>query len=102
MTSTRNNGGVAHENETIESAHGHLKMALHGQLLQRGSRDFSNLDTYRQFVDEVVGRRNARRRKLIEIDRAALRPLAATAHKRLRRGDRDREHERRFHAAQGI
>jgi hypothetical protein len=31
-------------------------------------------DAYGQFVDEGVGRRNARR-KLIEIERAALRPL---------------------------
>ncbi|MBO0757442.1 MAG: IS21 family transposase [Bradyrhizobiaceae bacterium] len=75
MTPTRNNTGLAHENGSIESPHGHLKMALHDQLLLRGSRDFANLDAYRQFVDEVVGRRNARRRKLIEIERAALRPL---------------------------
>jgi hypothetical protein len=32
---------------------------------------FANLDAYRRFVDEVVGRRNARRRKLIEIERTA-------------------------------
>jgi hypothetical protein len=75
MTPTRNNAGLAHENGSIESPHGHLKMALHDHLLLRGSRDFANLDAYRQFVDEVVGRRNARRRKLIEIERAALRPL---------------------------
>jgi hypothetical protein len=75
MTPTRNNTGVAHENGAIESPHGHLKKTLHDQLLLRGSRDFANLDSYRQFVDEVVGRRNARRRKLIEIERAALIPL---------------------------
>jgi hypothetical protein len=75
MTPTRNNAGLAHENGAIESVHGHLKLALHDELLMRGSRDFANLDAYRQFVDEVVGRRNARRRKLIEIERAALRPL---------------------------
>jgi hypothetical protein len=75
MTPTRNNAGLAHENGAIESPHGHLKKALHDQLLLRGSRDFVTLDAYRQFVDEVVGRRNARRRKLIEIERAALQPL---------------------------
>lgn len=75
MTPTRNNAGLAHENGAIESSHGHLKLALHDELLLRGSRDFANLDAYRQFVDEVVGRRNARRRKPIEIERAALRPL---------------------------
>ena len=75
MTPTRNNVGVAHENGAIESPHGHLKKALADQLLLRGSRDFADLDAYRRFVDEVVGRHNARRRKSIEIERAALRPL---------------------------
>jgi len=41
----------------------------------RGSRDFTDLAAYRRFVDEVVGRRNARNRKRIEIERAALKPL---------------------------
>ena len=35
----------------------------------------SDLAAYRRFVDEVVGRRNARNRKRIEIERAALKPL---------------------------
>jgi hypothetical protein len=75
MTPTRNNAGLAHENGAIESPHGHLKKTLHDQLLLRGSCDFADLDAYRQFVDEMVGRHNARRRKPIEIERAALRPL---------------------------
>jgi hypothetical protein len=57
MTPTRNNLGVAHENGSIESSHGHLKKALEDALLLRGSRDFNDLDCYRRFVDEVVGRR---------------------------------------------
>jgi hypothetical protein len=36
--------------------------------LLRGSRDFKDLATYRRFIDEVVGRRNARNRKRIEIE----------------------------------
>jgi hypothetical protein len=75
MTPTRNNPGVAHENGAIESAHGHLKKVLGDELLLRGSRDFAELSAYRCFVDEVVGRRNARNRKRIEIERAALKPL---------------------------
>ena len=75
MTPTRNNVGVAHENGAIESPHGHLKKTIVDQLLLRGSRDFAELDAYRRFVDEVVGRHNARRRKLIEIEQAALKPL---------------------------
>jgi transposase InsO family protein len=75
MTPSRNNPGVAHENGAIESAHGHLKKVLGDELLLRGSRDFVDLAAYRRFVDEVIGRRNARNRKRIEIERAALKPL---------------------------
>ena len=38
MDPTRNNLGVAHENGSIESAHGHLKKAVADALLLRGSR----------------------------------------------------------------
>jgi transposase InsO family protein len=75
MTPTRNNPGVSHENGSIESAHGHLKKVLEDEILLRGSRDFEDLAGYRRFVDEVVGRRNARNRKSIEIERTALKPL---------------------------
>src|SRR5260370_29683755 len=75
MTPSRNNRGVAHENGSIESAHGHLKNVLRDELLLRGLRDFEDLAAYRCFIDEVVGRRNARNRKRIEIERAALKQL---------------------------
>jgi hypothetical protein len=72
MAPSRNNAGVAHENGSIESAHGHLKKAIEDALLLRGCRDFDDLDAYRRFIDEVVGQRNARNRKRIELERAAL------------------------------
>jgi hypothetical protein len=74
MTATRNNVGVAHENGSIESAHGHLKQALEDALLLRGSRDFADLDAYRAFVDGVVGRRNVHLAKPIALEKAALTP----------------------------
>ena len=105
MTPTRNNTGVAHENGAIESAEElewqsrcvrAWRADLHAadstvlataapcfaadvtdELLLRGSRDIENLAAYRLFIDEVVGRRNARNRKRIEIERAALSPLPA-------------------------
>jgi hypothetical protein len=77
MRATRNNAGLAHENGVIESSHGHLKRALQDALLLRGSRDFNDLDCYRRFVDEIVGRRNARNKKRINIERAALKELPA-------------------------
>jgi transposase InsO family protein len=75
MTPTRNNTGVAHENGAIESPHGHLKKALEDALLLRASRDFADLPAYRRFVDELVGRRNARQGKRIDLERAALMAL---------------------------
>ncbi len=75
MAASRNNRGVAHENGTIEAAHGHLKRVVEDALLMRGSRDFDTIADYRGFVDELIGRRNARNRKRIDAERAALRPL---------------------------
>lgn len=75
MAPTRNNRGVAHENGAIESAHGHLKAAIRDALLMRGTADFADLVSYRAFVDEIVGRRNAAQRKRIVAERAYLQTL---------------------------
>jgi Mu transposase, C-terminal domain len=75
MQPTRNNTGIAHENGAIEGPHGHLKRAIKDALLMRGSCDFDDLAAYRHFVDEIVGRRNARSAKPIDIERAVLKQL---------------------------
>jgi hypothetical protein len=75
MEPTRNNTGIAHENGTIESAHGHTKKALEDALLLRGSRAFDDLKAYRRFIDELFARHNAHRSKAIDIERAALKHL---------------------------
>ena len=75
MTPTRNNAGIAHENGSIESQHGHLKRGVTQALLLRGSTDFDNLDAYRAWIAELVGRRNARRGKMVQLECATLRPL---------------------------
>jgi len=77
MVPTRNNRGVAHENGSIESAHGHLKAAIRDALLMRGSADFADLADYRAFVDEIVGRRNAAHGKRIAAERPNLQALPA-------------------------
>jgi hypothetical protein len=95
MIPTRNNLGVAHENGSIESSHGHLKKTLEDALLLRGSRDFDDLDAYRRFVV-----RWPTQRQQPQADRAG----AADAHcttqapdGRLRGEDRHRHVERRLH-----
>ena len=60
MIATRNDRGLAHENDAIERPYGHLKRAIADALLLRGSRDFEDLAAYRHFLDELVGRRDAR------------------------------------------
>ena len=75
MEPTRNNRGVAHENGSIESAHGHLKRAVHDALLLRGAGEFTDLTAYRRFIDEIVSRKNARNGKRIDAERALLQPL---------------------------
>ena len=75
MEGSRNNRGRAHENGSVEGAHGHLKRAIGDALLLRGSRDFETLDAYRAFVAQVASRRNARSRARIDAERAVLGPL---------------------------
>jgi hypothetical protein len=75
MIPTRNNLGVSHENGSIESSHGHLKRKLADALLLRASSDFDDLPAWRGFVDEIVGRGNARNAKRIDQERAALKDL---------------------------
>jgi len=75
MEPTRNNRGVAHENGAIESPHGHLKNSIRDALLMRGTVDFDDLVAYRSFIDEIVGRKNARNRQRIDAERAVLQPL---------------------------
>jgi len=78
MEPTRNNRGVAHENGAIESPHGHLKLAIRDALLMRGSMDFEDLGAYRSFLDEIIGRKNARNLKRIDAERLLLQPLPDT------------------------
>jgi hypothetical protein len=75
MEPTRNNRGVAHENGSIESPHGHLKKTIQDALLLRGSHDFEDLAAYRRFIDEIVGRNNAKNRKRLELERPLLKEL---------------------------
>jgi len=75
MEPTRNNRGVAHENGSIESPHGHLKKVVRDALLMRGTAEFNDLGAYRQFIDELVSRGNARHARRIEAERRSLQAL---------------------------
>lgn len=72
---TRNNKGIAHENGSIESPHGHLKNRLTQALLLRGSHDFASLSDYQAFIDEIVAKLNARRSDKFKTEQQHLQPL---------------------------
>lgn len=77
MTPSRNNRGIAHENGSIESAHGHIKNALRDALLLRGSAAFDDVADYRRFVAELVSRKNRRQAARIKAERVHLQSLPA-------------------------
>jgi len=60
MRPTRNNLGVSHENGAIETANGSLKRRIEQAMKLRGSVDFPNLRSYRQFIDHIVDKLNNR------------------------------------------
>ena len=72
---TRNNAGLAHENGSVEAAHGHLKRMIREALAMRGSSDFADLAAYRAFLAETIARKNARRAGTVAIELKALAPL---------------------------
>jgi transposase InsO family protein len=75
MRASRNNPGESHENGSIESRQGSLKVALDQGLLLRGTREFADLHAYEQFVAEAVRRLNARCARGWEAERTRLKPL---------------------------
>jgi hypothetical protein len=75
MRPSRNNPGESHENGSIESRHGSLKVALRQALLLRGYTNFEDRAAYEAFVQSMVQRLNARVEKRLAVERTMLRPL---------------------------
>ena len=75
MAPTRNNNGVAHENGSVEAAHGHLKRSIKEALELRGSCDFADLAAYQAFLAELIARKNARRSDAVTLELKALQTL---------------------------
>jgi transposase InsO family protein len=72
---TRNNPGAAHENGSVEAAHGHLKRTIREALELRGSNDFADPAAYQAFLHETIARKNAKRAAAVAIELKALQPL---------------------------
>jgi hypothetical protein len=75
VNATRNNRGVAHENGGIESPNGHFKNKVDQQLRLRESRDFTTIDDYQSFIEEIVTKINRQGRTRFAHEREALSPL---------------------------
>ncbi|MCB1080700.1 MAG: IS21 family transposase [Chlamydiia bacterium] len=75
MEPTRNNKGIAHENGAIEASHGGLKNRVDQALMLRGSRDFSSIEEYKQFIQKIVLQHNRRVHKKFTEELAFLRNL---------------------------
>ena len=74
----RTNPRCANENGDVESSNGHLKDRIDQALMLRGSRNFDTREAYVNFVEDLIKRANANRRKKFLDDSAHLRPLPDT------------------------
>ena len=72
---TRNNTGIAHENGSIESPHGHLKNRIEQAIYLRGSNDFGSLEEYRLLIESVVAKLNQQCQAKFEEEEKHLQPL---------------------------
>jgi transposase len=63
------------ENGDIESANGHLKRRIDQYLLLRGSRNFSSIDEYRRFLDDILFRGNKNRAAKLKEELQVMREL---------------------------
>jgi hypothetical protein len=72
MRPTRNNTGIAHENGSIESPHGHFKRRLIQQLYLRGSFEFESTAAYQEFIEQVVATINAKCSQKFEAEKQLL------------------------------
>lgn len=59
----KTNARCPNENGDIESQNGHLKVRIDQALLLRGNRDFASREDYMAFIQEIVHRANATRRR---------------------------------------
>lgn len=72
---TRNNRGIAHENGSIESPHGHLKHRIKQAILLRGSSDFASIEDYQALIDKAVAGLNRRSQAKYEEEKQVLQAL---------------------------
>jgi len=75
MEPTRNNKGIAHENGSVESSHGHLKNRIKQAIYLRGSSDFASVADYQTVIDKATVGLNRQCEAKFEEERSQLQPL---------------------------
>jgi hypothetical protein len=72
---SKNNPGKGHENGDVEQSHHRFRNAADQRLRLRGSRDFSGMDQYREFLTDLANERNRSRNERFREELAQMRPL---------------------------
>lgn len=67
--------GEKHQNGDVEALNGALKRRIKQHLLLRGSRDFSSIGAYEQWLGEVLDKANRPRTKKLTQELARMKPL---------------------------
>jgi transposase InsO family protein len=67
--------GKSNQNGDVEALNGALKRRLKQHLLMRGSRDFESVEAYERWVQEVLEKANALRRKKVAEELSVMREL---------------------------
>ena len=67
-----------HENGDVESANGAFKSKVHQHLLLRGSRDFTDLEEYRMFLEQIIHKANRIRTERLAEELTVMRELKAS------------------------
>lgn len=68
ITPTTNNVGVSNENGSVEKSHDTLKNAIAQELMLRGSANFTTIEDYVVFIENIVTGRNATRQDQLLVE----------------------------------
>jgi len=77
VTPEHTNPASGNENGDVEQSHHRFKKAMDQALMLRGSRDFSSVEEYAQFLKSLMSQRNAGRRQRLAEELKVMRELPA-------------------------
>ena len=75
VTPSCNNPGISHENGSVEKSNDLIKTSVRQAISLRGSSNFATISEYSEFLDALVAKRNASRKKALDVEMKLLKPL---------------------------